>query len=109
MTNSLLKVLHFDLESSMECFTYGVHLWSAYSGTATDARRYVATWCYRGRHGEYRRLLGTGVERAMRVNGAQTCEYILHQAAARSQERCQGCAMDSRVSAEKPYQRQLRA
>lgn len=60
------------------------------------------------RHGEHLRILGSGVERALRLNGPQTGKSLFHQAASGPQERCQGRAVDSGMRPEEPHQGEFR-
>lgn len=56
------------------------------------------------RHGKHGGVLGSGMERVVRLHDTPACQPSFHQAASGTQERYQGCPMDSRVPVEKTYQ-----
>lgn len=64
-------------------------------------------WSHGSSQREHGGLLGNCTEQALQVNETQAYESIFHQVAPRLQERCQRCAMDSRMPPEESHQGQF--
>ena len=92
-----------------EAIIFEKNLRSADPGSASDVSGHGGSRSLGGSDGKHGGLLGTRMERALRVDGTQAGDPVLHQVASRTQERCQGRAVDSGVSAEESHPGKFRA